>query len=188
MSLRLIQQLSIPQIDYSKLIVYTSNAPLISNVAKVYPNAPYQILNLQNDMGCLARAIAIELNGTLRYVNDYRHSHDSDTEDTTQFSTGNTSETQVLVIDYGSVINAKELVIKLGYWTGSSGYTAYVKVYISTDGTTWDQIAYLTTTSTSEVISILKLQNVSFRYLRFTLWIYSVTTAQLRVRKIFIVV
>jgi hypothetical protein len=181
-------QTAIPQIDYSRLIVFTSNAPLVSNIARVYPNVPYQILNLQDDMGCLARAVAIELSGTLQYVNDYRHSHDSDTEDTTTLSTGNTSETEVLRYDYGSVINAKELVIKLGYWSSSSSYAIYVKVYVSTDGTTWNEIAYFTTTSTSEVISIVKKQNISFRYLRFTLWISAYVTAYLRVRKIFIVV
>jgi hypothetical protein len=179
-------QTAIPQIDYNKLIVFTSNAPRISNIARVYPNTPYQILNLLNDMGCLARAIAIELAGTLKYVNDYRHSHDSDTEDTTTYSTTNTTETEVLRIDYRSVINAKELVIKLGYWATTGGYTTYVKVYTSTDGSTWNQIAYFTTTSASEVISIAKLQNVSFRYLRFTLWA-SGYTAYLIVRKIFII-
>jgi len=100
MSLRLPQATpQIPQIDYNKLIVYASNVPYISRVAKVFPNTPFQIVNLQDDRGCLARSNAIEVSGTLLYVNDRRHSHDADTEDLTVFSTGNTTETEVLRID-----------------------------------------------------------------------------------------
>jgi hypothetical protein len=185
MSLRLIQQLSIPQIDYSKLIVYTSNAPWISNIVKVYPNVPYQILNPQNDIGCLARAIVIELNGTLLYVNDYRHSHDSDTEDTTSYGTSSTSETSLLVIDYGSVVSAKEIALKVSAWASGGGY---FKVYTSQDGATWTLIYSSPSLPSSEAIYYIKAFDAVFRYLKFTAW--SLTSgyyAYIRARKIFII-
>jgi len=184
-SLRLMQQLSIPQIDYNKLVVFSSTLPIVTYIKRVYPNTPYEITNLQQDNGILARSYAVELNTSLVYVNDYRHSHDCETEDTTQFQVTSTTETEILKIDYGTVLSVKALNIKVGCATSSAGSMAYVKVYISSDGSTWTQIATVSNNTTSEVISRVGAYNISFRYLRFTAYNNGYTTIA-RIRKIFI--
>jgi hypothetical protein len=187
MSLRLIQQLSIPQIDYSKLIVYTSNAPYPSTIKRVYPNTPFEIVNPLQDIGALARNNAIEVNGALVYVNDYMHSHDSDTEDTTTYSTSSTTETALLTIDYGRVITAKEVVIKLGCWVSTTA--GYWRVYVSQDGSTWTLIGSFSLSNVAtESYFYARAFNVSFRYIRFTAYVVtSGYNAYMRVRKIFII-
>jgi hypothetical protein len=187
MSLRLIQKLSIPQIDYSKLIVYTSNVPYLSTIKRVYPNTPFEIVNLLRDLGSLARSNAIEVNGELVYAYDHRHSHDSDVEDLTVYSTSSTTETDILVIDYGRVITAKEVLIKLGCWISTT--VGYWNVYVSQDGSTWTLIRSISLSNvTTESYHYARVYNISFRYIRFTAYVaVSGYYANMRVRKIFII-
>lgn len=178
------------RLNYDNLIMYESTAPMYIapyiRERKVC-SFPYEILNVKPDYGLLARSRAVEIIETLHYVYDVRHSHDFEMEDTTAYSTGNTTETTVLVIDYSNIINAIVLVMKLGLW--SNGSTSNVRVYVSNDGATWTLIYYANYQSAgAEGIFTPAFANITFRYIRFGLWVNtSGYFAGMRVRKIAIV-
>jgi len=180
------QQLTIPQIDYDKLVVYSFNAPQLSTVKRVIPNTPYEILNRKRDRGVFVRSVAVEVDGVIPYVFDIRHSHDADAEDTTSYSTTSETETDMLTIDYGSVLNAKEIMAKVGLW--NTGTIGYFNAYASRDGATWSKIGGASAISTSEVTFYVRVLDISFRYLKFTAWTASSTySTYMRVRKIIII-
>jgi len=160
----------VPSVDYASTLFYDSTKLPISNVKMVVLNGLYQIINLSSDVGSLLRNYVVVVNGTIQYVNDVRHSHDVEIEDTTSYVTYNTTYTEVARIDYGSVLTVKEMYTKMGLWA-SSGVTAYAKIQYSSDGTTWyDLTPELSTTSTSEQIFSFRRYSLSFRYLRIILY------------------
>jgi hypothetical protein len=177
-----------PTIDYGKLLVCSYSYVLPSRVRAVYVRTPYYVINSQVDYGVISRDIAVELLDSVVYVADLRHSHDLDTHDTTQFSvTANTTAT-VLTVDYGSTLNAMEVVVLLGLWAGAAGYTHTINIDISTDGSTWTNVfSKSITLGTSEVYLTAKLANLSFRYLRVSGSAVT-TTLYIRVRKIIVTV
>jgi len=160
---------AIPRIDYSRLLVASSPIPL-AHVRRVNPNYPYEVINPTRDVWGVVNSLAVEVDGTLLYVQDSRHSHNWDHEDLTEFETTSATYVTIVEYDYGSVVSAKEILLRLSLWCVSAGITAYLRVSVSEDGVTYTTIAELSTTSTSEVLYPgVKAYGVSLRYLRFEL-------------------
>jgi hypothetical protein len=174
-----------PSILYDKYLCWASEQvpPLMITG---YLTGPRRILNPKPDYGVLVRSNAVETANTIVYYYDVRHSHDLDTQDTTQYSVSGTTPTAVLSYDYGSVLNAKELYLIISFWI--SGGTGTITVESSADGSTWSQLWSQSTSSTTETIYRPIIRNTSFRYLRFTLVNSSTYTTFARIRKIVITI
>jgi hypothetical protein len=179
----------IPVLDYNNTLF--SDEPTVpglqSIVKTVYVNVPYKVINTKTDYGSAGRSRAIVVNGTVYYVMDYRHSHDLEMHDLTTFSTKVAGYSAVLIIDYGSVINAKVVAFLISYWN-SGGSTTAAKMSISTDNTTYTDIWSFTLQTSTEVLVRGAATNVSFRYLRFSLGSDGVNTTYGRLRKVVIIV
>ena len=177
----------IPRLDYNRTLFSDSKIPL-SRIRKVLPKQPYELYGVKNDRTPVIADYAIEVDGVLHYVYDVRHGHNYDVHDTTAFSNPSTDYVTVLTYDYGSVLSVKELLVVIGTWSTTGGYATYVRISISTDGTTYTPIAEVSSTPISETIHVVKSLNLSFRYLIFELRTAStVSTANCRIRKIVII-
>lgn len=163
-----VKPFEIPRIDYDKLIVAVTPVAL-ARVRRVYPNIPYEVVNIRADPSSLVGTYAIEVDGTIHYVSDMRHGHGYDIDDNTTFSTTSSSYVTVLKIDYTSVINVKELYVRVGVWSGDSDYIAYILISYSTNDVNYTSIAEFSTRTTSESVFFAKSTNISLRYLKFDL-------------------
>jgi hypothetical protein len=129
---------------------------------------------------------AIEVYGSVLHVEDVRHGRHWDYDDLTVFSTTLGEPTEVLAIDYGTVVRAKEVLVKVGYWCSAG--RVWARLETSEDGVTWSTLTEFTTTSTSEVIETRKILDRTFRYLRALLWNSSAgATSNFRLRKVIII-
>jgi len=158
----------LPTVDYHKLLAVETAPPPSTMYRKVLPSTPCEIANPTDDYGLLARSRLLEVADTIHYVYDRRHSHDLETIDTTTYNTTNTSWTAVLSIDYGSVISAKLLYVRMGLYT--AGALAHGKVECSVNGTAWTTLFFHSTGQTSLVEYIDEARNISFQYLRLSLY------------------
>jgi len=174
-----------PSVFYDKYLCWASEQPpplLISG----YTTGPRRILNVRPDYGVLGRPNMVETTNTILYYYDVRHSHDLDTQDTTELPATGTTPTEVLKYDYGAVLSVKELYMILGVWVTSG--TGTLTAETSSDGATWTKIWETSNNLTSESIQRVVFRNLSFRYLRFTLTNSGNYTTKARVRKIVITV
>jgi hypothetical protein len=173
-------------VDHSKAIFFTSYVP-VRNAAKVVTPS-YNVINYVDDVGGRVGSVVVVVDGAVYLVRDIRHSRSFINDDETVYSTTSTSQVEVLKIDYGSVINAKEILLKVGLWSSSTSWPANAAVYISVDNVTWTQIASWGTYSTSEVIFTTSTGSYSFRYLSFRIWNPGAATTSSRLRKVVIIV
>ena len=179
----------IPVLDYNNTLFSDgATIPGLQSVVKaVYVNVPYKVINTKTDPGSAGRSRAIVVDGTVFYVNDYRHSHDLELHDLTLFNTKVVSYSAVLTIDYGTVINAKAVGFLISYWN-SGGSTTASKIAISTDNNTYTDIWSFTTQTSTEIMIGGVGMNLTFRYLRFYLGSDGVNTTYGRLRKVVIIV
>jgi hypothetical protein len=134
-------------------IVATDSAPFIGNVKKMYYNVPIIEFSNSPANACLAKRYILEIDGTVHFVDDIRHSQNLDLEDNTYF--GDTYGS--LTIDYGSVYTFKQVYIK-----STTSYNARFAIKISSDGTD-----YTTIHTRSGGLVHHNFYNLTFRYLRF---------------------
>jgi len=181
-------QASVVQVDYNYVLITGGQygAP-VGIVKRIYYQPYVEIISALDDLGVVANPVAVlELRYKIWYVRDLRHSHVVDSHDITLFSNITSgTEREVLVIDYGTVINAKYVFIIVSAYNMSSGYTGYVNVYTSMDGSTYTQIGSIPVTVTSETIFPVLLPASPFRYLRFTL-VNGGANIYARIRKVII--
>jgi len=173
------------QIPYDKLLLTKESAQVPFGMASKISKYPYiEILNSKEDLGLIdVVANAVQMRYYIQYVKDIRHSHCIDSQDGTTYTVTGTTETDLLTIDYGALINAKYLYLILGLWTSASS-TGYANVKISSDGSTWTTADSISTTSTSEVIFYRLPSVTSFRYLKFTGYNSAGYTTNLKARKV----
>jgi len=178
----------IPVLDYNNTL-FSDGATvpgLQTVVKKVYVNVPYIVINTKEDYGSAGRSRAIVVNGSIFYVKDHRHSHDLEVHDLTTFSTASGGFSNVLTIDYGTVINAKAVGFLTSFWS-SAGSTAGAKISISTDNVTYTDVWSFTLATGTETFAGGATANVSFQYLRFSIVSNGTNTAYGRLRKVVIV-
>jgi hypothetical protein len=113
-------------------IVATDSAPFIGNVKKMYYNVPIIEFSNSPANACLAKRYILEIDGTVHFVDDIRHSQNLDLEDNTYF--GDTYGS--LTIDYGSVYTFKQVYIKTETRTSNTAFS----IRISSDGTNYTAI------------------------------------------------
>jgi hypothetical protein len=99
------------------------------------------------------------------------------------FFTSSTSYTDLLTIDL-----LKPIVLnKMGFWLGLwvSSRTGYLRCVISEDGSTWNTLFEISTTSTSEVsVKVPILQDIRTRYIKLQCYNTSGANTYLRVREL----
>jgi hypothetical protein len=169
-----------------KNCVFSSSPLTLTYARKVVVNAPYELRDLVRDYTGSVAQYAIEVYGSVLHVEDVRHGRHWDYDDLTVFSNTATEPTEVLTIDYGAVVSAREVLVKVGYWCSAG--RVWVRLETSEDGVTWSTLTEFTTTSTSEVIETHKFFDRTFRYLRALLWNSSgAYTNNFRLRKVIII-
>jgi len=174
-------------VDHSKAIFLGDYINVRSAVKVVTP--PYNVVNLVNDVGGRVGRVVVVVDGYVHLVADVRHSRDFTFDDLTVYSITTTSPTEVLKYDYGSVINAKEMLIKVSLWSSTTAYAVNAAVDVSPDDVTYTRVASWSTNSTSEVMFLISTQSYSFRYLSFKLWANGGgVTVGSRLRKVVIIV
>jgi hypothetical protein len=150
-------------IDSSNVIASNETLPLF-RIKKLYRANKIYIFNNPILYGNLAKTNIVELENNIFNVNDIRHSRDLDIYDTTNYvaTAGNTA---TVTIDYGQVLNVKELYVYTVSYQGLNNW--YID--ISVDNSNWTTI--YSSTSAGKVL----LRNYTFRYLRFRFVAGSVT-------------
>ena len=178
------QEIKVP---YDKSLFFATEGVVGLICDGIVQASPYRIVGAQPDAGVITRPNVVVLQNMILYVNDLRHSHDLESEDLTTYSTTSTSFEEVLRIDYGAVLNVKELYVKFSIWN-SGTYVTIVSVEVSSDGTTWSSIYSITAGATEGVRKVVA-RNRTMRYLRFMLRTNnSAGAAYCRVRKIVVTV
>jgi hypothetical protein len=154
-------------LDYNKLIVSNSTITYLP-IISIHKLTDFVITNIRNDSGTLDRTYKHKTAENIHYVNDIRHSHDLDTQDTSTITVyaGNANPVPI-TYDYSNILNVKYLFVRFAFWTGSSSHAVVFTIKISTDGSNWTTIDTFTTTSTSAVAYSRLYSNLTFRYLRF---------------------
>jgi hypothetical protein len=172
-----------PSVEYERYLCWDTERPpplMISG----YLSGPRRIIGTKPDPGILYRTYAVETVNKIVYYNDLRHSHDLDTQDTTEYTVSGTTLTEVLRYDYGAVINAKEVYfIVSARVTGGIGT---VLIESSEDGSTWQEVWKTTVITGSEVFHKILRYDLTFRYLRMRLVNSGQTATIARLRKIII--
>jgi len=87
------------------------------------------------------------------------------------FSTDTTTagvEDEALRLDLGDVYHIFKLCVRLSYWIDVAQAGSFVKVYISEDAVTWDEIYNSGDLPTTETEAYVTAANKYFRYLRVT--------------------
>jgi len=157
-----------PSVFYNNYLAFNTTTPPSQLLVRGYLTGSRRILNARPDPGNLLRPYGVELVNSIVYVNDARHSHDLDTQDNTTYNTTATTDTELLRIDYGRTINAKEIWLLFDIYVSSG--TGYYTIDTSVDGISWTVLDSVSTTSTSAV-TISRVYSYSsprqFRYLRF---------------------
>jgi hypothetical protein len=154
--------------DYSKTIFSSSYIGDLLKISNIVKATDYEIYNTQYDYGTLDKTYKYALPSNMVYASDIRHSHDYDTQDTTEVSVPTSGI--VLTIDYGTTISAKYVFVYSGARSNNStGDTLTLYVKISNDGSNWTTVAtsQYTVTSTAQILKTVLVADISFRYLQF---------------------
>ena len=174
-----------PSIEYDRYLCWDTERPppiMISG----YLTGPRRIIGTKPDPGILYRTYVVETVNKIVYYNDLRHSHDLDTQDTTEYTATGAAFVEAVRYDYGGVINAKEVYFIVS--ARVTGGVGTVTIESSEDGSMWREVWKTTVITGTEVFHRILRHNLTFRYLRMRLINSTQAATIVRLRKILITV
>jgi len=176
----------LPKISYDNLVISGKQYGFpVGLTKKILYYPAVEIIDNKDDVGVLTDPVIVyEVVRKIWYVKDVRHSHILDSHDTTLYSVTGTTVGYPLIIDYGTVINAKYIFIIFGLWVSAGQGTIYID--ISQDNSTYTNVYTATSASTSEAIYAVLIPVTPFRYLRIGLVNSTTGATQARIRKVII--